>query len=29
MVKNLQAMQETWAQFLSLEDPLEKGISYL
>jgi len=26
MVKNLPAMQETWVQFLSQEDPLEKGI---
>ena len=25
-VKNLPAMQETWAQFLSWEDPLEKGM---
>ena len=24
MVKNLSAMQETWVQSLSLEDPLEK-----
>ena len=24
-VKNLLAMQETWVQFLDLEDPLEKG----
>ena len=24
MVKNLPAMQETWVQFLSQEDPLEK-----
>ena len=25
MVKNLPAMQETWARFLGFEDPLEKG----
>ena len=25
LVKNLPAMQETWVQFLSWEDPLEKG----
>ena len=25
LVKNLPAMQETWAQFLGCEDPLEKG----
>ena len=25
MVKNLPAMRETWVQFLSREDPLEKG----
>ena len=25
LVKNLPAMQDTWAQFLGLEDPLEKG----
>ena len=25
MVKNLLAMQETWVQSLSGEDPLEKG----
>ena len=25
LVKNLPAMQETWAQFLGWEDPLEKG----
>ena len=25
-VKNLPAMQETWVQFLSWEDPLEKGM---
>ena len=25
MVKNLPAMQETWAGFLVQEDPLEKG----
>ena len=24
LVKNLPAMQETWVQFLGLEDPLEK-----
>ena len=24
MVKSLPAMQETWVQFLDLEDPLEK-----
>ena len=29
MVKNLDAMQETWVQSLGLEDPLEKGIPYL
>ena len=28
LVKNLPAMQETPVQFLSQEDPLEKGISY-
>ena len=27
MVKNLTAMQETWVQFLSQEDPLEKGMA--
>ena len=27
MVKNLPAMQETWVQFLSQEDPLEKGMA--
>ena len=26
MLKNLPAMQETWAQSLGQEDPLEKGI---
>ena len=26
MVKNLPAMQETWVQFLGLEDSLEKEI---
>ena len=26
-VKNLPAMWETWVQFLSQEDPLEKGMS--
>jgi len=26
-VKNLPAMQDTWVQFLSWEDPLEKGMS--
>ena len=25
LVKNLPAMQETWVQFLSWEDPLEEG----
>ena len=25
LVKNLPAMQETWVQYLSWEDPLEKG----
>ena len=25
MLKNLPAVQETWVQFLSQEDPLEKG----
>ena len=27
MVKNLSAMQETWVQSLSREDPLEKGMA--
>ena len=27
MTKNLPAMQETWVQFLGLEDPLEKGMA--
>ena len=27
MVNNLPAMQETWVQSLSLEDPLEKGMA--
>ena len=27
MVKNLSAMQETWVQSLSWEDPLEKGVA--
>ena len=27
MVKNLPAMQETWVQSLSQEDPLEKGMA--
>ena len=27
MVKNLPAMQETWLQSLSWEDPLEKGMA--
>ena len=27
LVKNLPAMQETWVQFLSREDPLEKEIA--
>ena len=27
MVKNLPAMQETWVQSLSGEDPLEKGMA--
>ena len=27
MVKNLPAIQETWVQFLSGEDPLEKGMA--
>ena len=26
-VENLPAMQETWVQFLGLEDPLEKGMA--
>ena len=26
MVKNLPAMRESWVQFLSQEDPLEKGM---
>ena len=26
MVKNLPAMQETWARYLGWEDPLEKGM---
>ena len=26
MVKNLPTMKETWFRFLSLEDPLEKGL---
>ena len=26
-VKNLPAMQETWVQFLGLEDPLEKEMA--
>ena len=26
-VKNLSAMQETWVQFLGLEDSLEKGMA--
>ena len=26
-VKNLPAIQETWAQFLDWEDPLEKGMT--
>ena len=29
MVKNLLAMQETWAWFLGQEDPLEKGMVFL
>ena len=28
MVKNLPAMQETWAQTLVWEGPLEKGVGY-
>ena len=28
LVKNLPAMQETPVQFLSWEDPLEKGVGY-
>ena len=27
VVKNLPAVQETWVQFLGLEDPLEKGMA--
>ena len=27
MVKNLPAMQETWVQFLSQENPLQKGMA--
>ena len=27
MAKNLPAMQETWVQSLSWEDPLEKGMA--
>ena len=27
MVKNLNAMQETWVQSLGREDPLEKGMA--
>ena len=27
MVKNLPAMQDTWVQSLSWEDPLEKGMA--
>ena len=27
VVKNLLAMQETWVQFLSREDPLEKDMA--
>ena len=27
MVKNLSAMQETWVQSLSQEDPLEEGMA--
>ena len=27
MVKNLPVMQETWVQYLSQEDPLEKGMA--
>ena len=26
-VKNLPAIQETWVQFLSVEDPLEEGMA--
>ena len=26
-IKNLPSMQETWIQFLSREDPLEKGMA--
>ena len=29
MVKNLPAVQETWVQSLSWEDPLEKGMATL
>ena len=27
MVKNVRAMQETWVQFLGLEDPLEEKMA--
>ena len=27
MVKNVPAMQETWVQFLSRQDPLEEGMA--
>ena len=27
IVKNLPAMQDTWVQFLSQDDPLEKGMA--
>ena len=27
MVENLPAMLETWVQYLSLQDPLEKGVA--
>ena len=27
MIKNLLAMQETWVQFLGMEDPLEKEMA--
>ena len=27
LVKNLPAMQETWVQFRSLEDPLERKVA--
>ena len=27
MVKNMPAVRETWVQFLSQEDPLEKGLA--